>query len=159
MTIDIRETVFRTQLRRFLTLIAFCIAIIAVILLGRLGNEVLGMEKYSWALIVGLLYVFSLVVESVFELNYIYFTDEGKSIVLRYFSMSIFSRKKNSIEIPKKEFSGYQLQTSFRGLKKKIVLLQQYKGKDLPYPQVSITALSKKELKQLTGALDKWKVK
>ena len=159
MTIDIRQTVFRTQLRRFLTLIAFCIAIVAVILLGRFRSEVLGMEKYSLALIIGLAYVINLVIESVFELNYIYFTDHGKSIVLRYFSMSIFSRKKSSIEIPKKEFSGYQIQTSIGGLKKTIILMQRYKGKDLPYPRVSITALSKKELGFLAGSLDKWKIR
>ncbi|MBN1953326.1 MAG: hypothetical protein JW801_19120 [Bacteroidales bacterium] len=165
MILDIKRTVIRTQLRRFLTLIVFCIAIIWVLLSGGwdgfegLEDTLLGMKKSSLALWIGLIYALSLVVESLFELNYIYYSDHGDFIIFRYFSMSVMNKKKNSIEIPKEEFGGYQILSSFRGLKKRIVFLHRFKEKDAPYPAVSITGLSKQELKGLCASLDRWKKK
>lgn len=159
MTIDIKRTVLYTQLRRFITLIVFCLIILLVILLGSLRSDILGLDKYSWALIIGLVYVITLIVESVLEFNYIYFNDEGSNIIFRYFSMSMFSRKKSSIEIPKNEFGGYKLQTYLWGLKKKIVLLHKFKDHNAPYPEVSLTGLSREELKVLLKTLDLWRVR
>ena len=159
MTIDIKRTVIRTQFRRFLTLIAVTVLIITVILLGSLGKDLLGMNKYSWALIIGLLYVISLVAESLLELNYIYYNDDKEKIILRYFSMSVFSRRKNSIEIPKSEFGGYELKEAMWGLKPIIVLLHRFNEKDARYPEVSLSGLSKNELQLLLKSLDKWKIR
>ncbi len=157
MVIDIQRTVIKTQLRRFLTLIAFMAVAATIILIGSLGDNFLGISKYRWALIVMGIYVLSLILEAFFELNYIYFSDEDEKIILRYFSMSIFNRQKNSIEIPKKVFSGYEIKRSIFGLKKKIVLLQRLKERDVKYPGVSITGLSADELQLLIKALDRYK--
>ena len=157
MVIDIQRTVIKTQLRRFLTLIAFMIVASAIILIGSLMENFLGITKYRWALIVAGIYIISIIVEALFELNYIYFSDEDDLIVLRYFSMSMFNRQKNSIEIPKKVFRGYQIEKSFFGLKKKIVLLQRLKDRDVKYPAVSVTGLNANEFQLLIKTLDKYK--
>lgn len=157
MIIDIQRTVIKTQLRRFLTLIAFMAVAATIILIGSLGDNFLGISKYRWALIVMGIYVLSLIVEAFFELNYIYFSDEDDKIILRYFSMSMFNRQKNSIEIPKKVFSGYEIKKSIFGLKKKIVLLQRLKDRDVKYPAVSLTGLNADELQLLTKILDRHK--
>lgn len=157
MVIDIKRTVIRTQLRRFITLISVAVIVIFIMLLGSLGSDLLGMSKYGWALIVGLLYVISLIFESFLELNYIYFSDTGDKIILRYFSMSVFSRKKNSIEIPKNEFGGYELNKNFWGLKPVIILKHRIKDKNANYPAVSLSGLNKAELQLLNNALDKCK--
>ena len=157
MVIDIQRTVIKTQLRRFLTLIAFMIVAAAIILIGSLMENFLGITKYRWALIVAGIYIISIIVEALFELNYIYFSDEDDLIVLRYFSMSMFNRQKNSIEIPKKVFRGYQIEKSFFGLKKKIVLLQRLKDRDVKYPAVSVTGLNANEFQLLIKTLDKYK--
>jgi hypothetical protein len=157
MVIDIQRTVIKTQLRRFLTLIAFMIVAAAIILIGSLMENFLGITKYRWALIVAGIYIISIIIEALFELNYIYFSDEDDLIVLRYFSMSMFNRQKNSIEIPKKVFRGYQIEKSFFGLKKKIVLLQRLKDRDVKYPAVSVTGLNANEFQLLIKTLDKYK--
>ena len=157
MVIDIQRTVIKTQLRRFLTLIAFMIVAAAIILIGSLMENFLGITKYRWALIVAGIYIIYIIVEALFELNYIYFSDEDDLIVLRYFSMSMFNRQKNSIEIPKKVFRGYQIEKSFFGLKKKIVLLQRLKDRDVKYPAVSVTGLNANEFQLLIKTLDKYK--
>jgi hypothetical protein len=157
MVIDIKRTVLRTQLRRFLTLIGVTVLTVAFILLSSLGNNFLGLNKYNWALLFGLIYFLSLIAESFMELNYIYFSDEDDWIILRYFSMSVFNRRKNSIEISKGSFGGYELHDSFLGIKKKIILKERIKDKKANYPPVSITGLNKKETNALLKTLDKYK--
>lgn len=157
MVIDIQRTVIKTQLRRFLTLIGLIIIVTAIIFIGRLGKDFLGLNKYQWALIVTGVYFLSIILEAFFELNYIYFNDEEGVIVLRYFSMSMFNRQKNSIEIPKKVFRGYQVKKSLLGMKRKIILLQRLKDKDVKYPAVSVTGLNANEFQILVKTLDKYK--
>ena len=157
MVIDIKRTVIKTQIRRMITLISITVIIIVVVLAGNLQNTLLGLNKYQWGLVIGLLYFMSIIVESILDLNYIYFTDKDDHIVLRYFSMSIFNKKKHSIEIPKEVFGGYQLVSSLRGLKQCLILREKVKNKTAKYLPVSLTSLNKKQLKQIISTLDKYK--
>ncbi|MGD2035482.1 MAG: hypothetical protein PVF73_10525 [Bacteroidales bacterium] len=157
MVIDIKRTVIRTQLRRLITIILFTLIILLVVLTGNVQNTFIGINKYQWALILALVYSISIIFESALEMNYIYFADKDDIIMLRYFSMSLFSKKKNSIEIPKKAFGGYQLIISLWGMKKRIILYHKIKDKEAKYPPVSISSLNKKQINQLTLTLDKYK--
>jgi len=157
MTLDTKRTVIKVQLRRFLTLVVFIGFALGVMLLGDLQKEVLGLNKYHRALVILFLYFVSLLIEAWFELNYIYFNDDNDIIMLRYFSMSVFSKKKNSIEIPKKVFKGYQLKKVLFGLKKKIILKQFIKDTVVKYPPVSITGLKPNEFRLLLKTLDSYK--
>jgi hypothetical protein len=131
--------------------------IVIVILVGSLRKDFLGLNKYIWALLIGCVYILVLISEAFLELNYIYFSDDTELIILRFFSMSIFSRKKNSIEIPKKVFRGYEIRKALFGLKKKIVLFQRLKDKDVRYPAVSLSGLNSKEFELLIKVLDRYK--
>jgi hypothetical protein len=157
MVIDIQRTVIKTQLRRFITLVVFTLGAIIIMLGGRLGHDFLGLNKYHWALITVAVYALVAIAESFLELNYIYFSNIGDQIVLRYFSMSFFNKKKNSIEIPRDRFSGYIFKESLGGLKKKIILIQRVKDLDAKYPPVSISALKKDDIKKLLLVLDNYK--
>ena len=158
MIIDIRRTVIRTQLRRFITLILITLIMLMVMLLGSLQNDFLGINKYQWGLIIGAIYIISLIIEGMFELNYIYFSDEEGKIIFRYFSMSVFSRKKNSIEIPIERFGGYKIVESLGGFKKQIIFYHKLKKEKAKYLPVSITSLSKEQLATLKKTLDRYKV-
>jgi hypothetical protein len=157
MVIDIKRTVIRTHLRRLITLIAFTLIVLMVVLVGNVKNVFLGISKYQWALILGLLYFLSVIFESMLDMNYIYFSDRDEKIIFRYFSMSIFSKKKNSIEIPKNEFGGYQIVHSLYGMKRSIIFFHKIKDKTAKYAPVSISSLNKKQLQQIIIALDKYK--
>ena len=157
MVIDIKRTVIRTHIRRMITLISFTIIITVVVLAISVKHTLLGLNNYQWGLIVGLIYFVSIIFEALLDLNYIYFTDKDDHIILRYFSMSIFNKKKHSIEIPKKVFGGYKLISSYQGLKHSLILYEKVKDKTAKYQPVSITSLNKKQLKQLITALDKYK--
>jgi hypothetical protein len=157
MIIDLKRTVIKIQLRRFITLIAFVIVIIFIMLLGSLKDIYLGLTKYQWAMIVSVLYIIFAIYESLLDFNYIYFNDEGNKILFRYFSMSFFNRKKQSIEIPKEFFGGYTVEKSLAGIKQKLTLYQRIKDKNAKYPSVSITALSKMQTSDLLKTLDKYR--
>jgi hypothetical protein len=156
MLIDIKRTVIKTQLRRLITLIAVTLIMLMIVLLGGRQNDFLGINRYQWGLIVGLIYILSLMIEGALELNYIYFSDDEDMIIFRYFSMSVFNKKKNSIEIPKDKFGGYKIVESLGGFKKQIILYQQLKKEKAKYRPVSITSLKGDELKILTTSLDKY---
>jgi hypothetical protein len=155
MIIDLHRTVIKTYMRRFITLIVFTIIILVIILGGSLRTNYLGLTKYQWAVIVSGLYLTVAIIESMLDFNYIYFDDNEDKIIFRYFSMSFYNKKKNSIEIPNKDFRGYTLVKKFLGLKEFIILSQDYKGKEAKYPPVNITALSSKQRKELITALEK----
>lgn len=158
MIIDIKRTVIKIQLRRLITLLLFTLIILIVILLGSLQNDFLGINKYQWGLIIFMVYLLTVAIESLFDLNYIYFSDEEGKIIFRYFSMSIFSRKKNSIEMPVDRFGGYEIVETLGGLKKQIIFYQNLKKEKARYRPVSITGLNKMELNLLKTTLDKYKV-
>lgn len=157
MILDIKRTVIRVQLRRLITLLVVFALILMIVLLGNVKNLVLGLNKYEWGMIIGILYILSMILEGMFELNYIFFSDEKEKLVFRYFSMSVFNRRKNSIEIPKETFVGYEIKESLQGLKKKIVLIQQFKDKEAWYPAVSISSLNRSERTALLRCLDKYR--
>lgn len=154
MVIDIKRTVIRTQLRRLITLLLITLIILIIIFLGNLQNEFLGINKYQWGSIVFIVYLISLIVEGILELNYIYFSDEEGAIIFRYFSMSLFSRKKNSIEIPIDRFGGYEIIESYGGLKKQIIFYHKTKKGTAKYRPVSITSLNSEQFNLLKKTLD-----
>ena len=156
MIIDTNNRVIRIQLRRLSTMI-FCIfLIVTIMIIGKLPNTFLGLNKYQWALVIGAIYFVALILEGLLGINYVYFSDDSDKIVLRYFSLSYLSRIKRSIEIPKNEFSSYQLVEEYWGLKRKIILKRMFKKTEAKYPAVNISILKTEELIKLTTALDSY---
>ncbi|MBN1596700.1 MAG: hypothetical protein JW894_00245 [Bacteroidales bacterium] len=156
MVIDIKRTVLRIQLRRFITMIVFVILILAAMFLVSEKREILGLSKYQWALIIAVLYVAVMIIEALWGFNYIYFSDEEGMIMLRFFSLGFFNRRKQAIQIPKDAFGGYTIRQTLGGIKKKIILYHKFKQKNAKYPPVNISALSRNDLHQLKITLDRY---
>ena len=154
MIIDSKKRVITIQLRRLLSLIGILAVIIGIILLCKLPNTVLGLNKYHWAIVVAILYSISVIVDMLFEFTYIYYHDESDKIVFRFFSLAYFNRKKQSIEIPKSEFVSFILEESLFGYKKKIVLRRFYKNVEAKYPSIPLSILTKEQYAQLLMSLD-----
>jgi hypothetical protein len=156
MIIDLQRTVIKIQLRRFITLIIFVALIIFILLMGDKTIEYFGLTKYQWAIVVSVLYFGSSLVESLLGLTYIYYSDDDIYILFRYFSMRFFNNRKNSIQIPKEDFLGYKIVDKFGGLKKYIILYQDFKGKEAKYPAVNIFSLTKVQREALLRSLDRY---
>ena len=68
---------------------------------------------------------------------FVSYNDHGDMIVMRYYPLSLFNSKKNSIEIPKQQFVKYELKPFFFGRYQKISSLPafQEQGGSLPAHQ------------------------
>ena len=159
MTIDIKRTVIKKKLRSFFTTILVLLIIVVVLFTNIYKEEMLKVDKVLITVIIGVLYLLTILFNVIREFNYIYYSDDGEKIVFRYFSLSVFTQKKNSIEIPKRLFAGYKLEKSFAGLREKIVLLQKLENRIARYPAVSITALDSQQKKSIINSLNKFSVK
>lgn len=157
MIINIEKTIIRKKLYSLYKIVFLIISIIIVVVLDFYYEDFFGVSNSLIYIILASLYLLSVIFNLLRDYQYIYFSDEGDKIILRYFSPGIFTTKKNSIEINKSFFAGFKITKSFFGIKEKIVLSQKTKRGIANYPAVSITALSQEEKKRITDSLNKFK--
>jgi hypothetical protein len=158
MIIDIKKTILRKNLSKFIALIVLILVICGLLFIPFNNNLINGLENSLLAIFFAIAYVIYAIYESFRNYNYIFFSDESDKIILRYFSPNIFTAKKNSIEIPKKDFAGYNLDSFFMRYRERITIFRR-SGKGLAkYPPVSITALNHDERHSLLHTLNQLKV-
>jgi len=156
MILDIRRTVIKKKLRSFFMTIAVILIIVLVLFTNLYDEDAMKISKLLMTVIFIAVYLLFVLFNILRDFNYIYFNDEGDKLVLRYFSLSIFTQKKNSIEIPKRSFAGYKIEKSIAGLKERLVLFQQLENRIARYPGVSITALTSKQKSDILDSLDRF---
>jgi hypothetical protein len=157
MIIDIKKTILRQNISSFIATVIFILLIVVLLFIPFSRDLIRGLDNNLLAVFMGTAYVIYAFYKSFRNYNYIYFNDESDKIVLRYFSPNLFTSKKNSIEIPKKEFAGYMIQQFFMQYREKIILQRRTSKGIASYPAVSITALSQQERNDLLIALEKVK--
>ncbi len=157
MIIDLKRTILKKSLSRFIVLVVVAI-VLCVLLFDPFNNDLIkGIHNTMLGLFLALAWLIYSAYEWFRNYNYIYFNDESDKIVLRYFAPHIFTAKKHSIEIPKREFSGYKLKSFFLAYRENIILQRKTTKGTADYPPVSITALNHKEKHDLLLALEKLK--
>jgi hypothetical protein len=154
MIIDIKRTILRKNLSSFIALIILALTMVILLAVPFNKDLIKGVSNSLLAIFFAIAYVINALYNSFRNYNYIYFSDESDKIVLRYFSPNIFTSKKNSIEIPKKDFAGYILDSFFMRYREKITLLKKTAKGTARFPSVSITALSEGERQMLLLILD-----
>jgi len=87
---------------------------------------------------------------------YVSYNDQGDTLVIRYYPNSIFTSRKNSIEIPKQQFVKYELKPFFLKSQQYMILHQNFRGKVVAYPRISLSALDKQDLEKMLLSLDKY---
>lgn len=157
MIIDIKRTILRKSLSKFIVLILLAILLCVLLFIPFQSDFIRGVDNSLLAIFFAVAYVIYAVYEAFRNYNYLYFSDESDKLVLRFFAPNFFTSKKNSIEIPKREFSGYTINSFFMGYREKIILTRRTPGGSASYPPVSITALSHEEKHDLLIALEKLK--
>ena len=154
MIIDLRRTAIKRRLDGLFTAFVFTAIILSFLLLEIFDKPVLGISKGYFVLFFSIVYLLLLVYNYLRDYNYIYFNDEGKKIIFRYYSMHPLSQAKRSIEINKGSLVKFEIQTGLFGIKSKIILYQKVKTGVYKFPAVSITALTKEERAKLLSALN-----
>jgi hypothetical protein len=157
MIIDIKRTILRKSLSKFIVLIILAISLCVLLFIPFQSNFIKNVDNSLLALFIAAAYIIYAVYEAFRNYNYLYFNDESDKLVLRFFAPNFFTSKKHSIEIPKREFSGYTIQSFFMGYREKIILMRRTASGVASYPPVSITALNNNEKNNLLLTLEKLK--
>jgi len=158
MIIDLSRTIIRKNLVSFITAVIVTIVVI-VLLVAPLNDFFYDLKNSMLAIFVAVAYVIYIFYNSFRNYNYIYYNDETDKLILRYFSPSIFSEKKNSIEIPMNEFADYKLTSFFMRYRETLILYRKTKKGLAGYPPVSITALTNLERARMLRSLNELKLK
>jgi hypothetical protein len=157
MIIDIKRTILKKTVGKFITLIVMAISLCLLLFIPFRSEFIKGVSNDLLAVFIAAAYIIYILYETLRNYNYVYFNDESDKIVLRFFAPNMFTSKKNSIEIPKKEFSGYTIESFFMGYRERIIFTRRTSKGIANYPPVSITALNHDERHDLLIALEKLK--
>jgi hypothetical protein len=154
MKLDNRKQVAHIWFRKFLSTLILTLLVITIGFSDYFKTPVLGIDK-SWYLIaVATFYIGLLVFNTALKPHYVYFSDNGDKIILRYYPTRIFNRKKNSIEIPRQNFVSWETEKFLFGTCEMLFLHGKFKSAVAKYPGVSLSALSHKDRERIKTALN-----
>ena len=159
MTFDNSKTIISIRIKLFGATVIILAFIVLTYIAKMIKFPLLGMDDTTWTLILVVLYLAYAFMPMYLNYQYIYFSDEGESIILRYFSAGIVGGKKNSIEISKSVFSGFRIESRLFGLIWIIMLFRKYPEGIAKYPPVYISALSKEERAKIIRLLNQHTIK
>jgi len=154
MTFDNSKTIISLRIRFFVVTVLFLTFLVLTYFAKVIKYPVLGMGDTAWTLIFVAIFVIITFYPMVLNYQYISYSDEGEDIILRYFSSGMISGRKNSVEINKRTFTGYEVNSKFFGLMQSLVLFQKIKDRTAKYPPVFITSLKKEEKAKLIQSLN-----
>jgi len=156
MKLDNQRNTYRIWLSRLVMAIIFTLVIIVIIFIPWFDETESIFGKYSLIILIAAIYIVINTFNYLKRPHFISYSDQGEMIVLRYYPLSLFTARKNSIEIPKTQFIKYDIQGFFLGREQKIVLYQNFRGKTAKFPPISLSAMDKEARQQLVQSLDKY---
>lgn len=158
MIVHNKEFEAKSKLRR---MILFFITSLSVgIIVYLIANKDLRTEQeQTVALGIGGAIVFSYFLYNVIQLQkkhlFIYYSDEGGKFTFRFYPIKMFTKNFKAIEIPFNEY--YDHEITAKGKKNGLILKMSRAGKIVAYPPISINALTKEQISQITSSLNKQK--
>jgi hypothetical protein len=154
MTFDNSKTIINLRIRFFVMTVLFLAFLVLTYFAKIIKYPVLGMGDTAWTLIFVALFLIVAFYPMILKYQFISYSDEGDDIILRYFRAGMMTGRKNSVEISKRSFTGFQVNSRYLGLIKSIVLFQKIRDRTAKYPPVYITALKKEERVKLIRSLN-----
>ena len=154
MTFNNSRTIISLRIKLFVVTIMFLTFIVLTYVAKMIKYPLLGMSDTAWTLILVAIYLFLAFRPMFLNYQFISYSDDGENIIFRYFSAGMVSGRKNSVEINKKSFSGYKIESRFFGLIQSITLFQQFKEGVAKYPTVYISALTREERAKVLRSLN-----
>ncbi len=136
--------------------IVFTLIIVALILIPWFDNPDIWLTGYHLIIFIAVIYVVINIVRSRKLPYFVSYSDHGEMILMRYYPLSLFNSKKNSIEIPKQQFVKYELKPFFFGRHHKIILYQHFRNKVVAYPPISLSALEEDDRTRIIASLQKY---
>jgi hypothetical protein len=156
MTFDNSKTIISLRIKLFIGTVLFLAFIVLTYIARKIKYPLLGMNDTLWTLILAVCYLIFVFRPMFLNYQYIYFSDEGNNLIIRYFLAGILGGRKNSVEINKKAFSGYKIKKKLFGLNQSLILYQHLKQGIAKYPPIYISALTKEEKAKILKVLNNY---
>lgn len=153
MKIDNQKNTYRIWLNRLIMTVVFALIIVVLIFVPWFDNPEEGITKYHIIIIISGIYVAINWVNYLKRPYFISFNDQGEKLVVRYYPVSMFTSRKNSIEIPKQQFVKYELVPFLLKTQHYLILHQNFRGKVAKYPKISLSALDKEDREKMLQSL------
>lgn len=138
---------------KFIITLIFTILIIFTGFTKWFYDPVLGLERIYWVVIVVTFWLLLISLQNLRNPCYIYFEDTDESLIFRYYPLRIISQKKNSVEIPKKDFLQFKTEKFFLGKYEKLFLYQRFKKGVAKYPPISLSAVNRNDIAKIKTLL------
>ena len=156
MKIDNQRNTYRIWLNRLVMTIVFTLVIIVFIFLPWFDNPDFWLNKYYIIILIALIYIILNIINYLKRPYFVSYSDHGEMIVMRYYPLSLFTSKKHSIEIPKKQLLKFELEEFLFGSQQKIILYQNFRKKVAKYPPISLSAVDKEDRERIIQSLRKY---
>lgn len=154
MTFDNSKTIIGLRIKIFFVTVLLIAYFVLAYFAGIIKFPLLGMSDTLLTIILICAYIIYAIYPMVLNYQYVYFSDEDETIVFRYFNAGIIGGRKNSIEVKKDNFAGYQLEKKYFGLMQSVTLFQRLREGVAKYPPVYISILTKEEKSRVLNSLN-----
>jgi len=155
MKIDNQRNIYRIWLSRLIMTVVFALIIVVLIFVPWFDNPDDAITKYHFIILISGIYVLINLVNYLKRPYFVSYNDQGEMIIVRYYPVSMFTSRKNSIEIPKQQFVKYELKSFLLRTQQYLILHQNFRGKVAKYPRISLSAMDKQDREKMLGALGK----
>ena len=156
MKLDNQRNTYRIWLSRLVMTIVFTLIILGIVFLPWFDETEFWLTKYHIAIFISAIYIIVNWVNYMKRPHFVSYNDQGDTLVVRYYPNSIFTSRKNSIEIPKQNFVKYELKPFFLKSQHYMILHQNFRGKVVAYPRISLSAMDKEDREKMLLSLDKY---
>lgn len=154
MTFDNSRTIISLRIKLFVATVLFFAFITLAYVAKMIKFPLFGISDTLWTVILSGIWLFVAILPMILNYQFVFYSDDSEKIVLRYFTAGIVGGRKNSLEIDKRSFYGYKIETRLFGLVSSITLFQKFNEGVAKYPPVFISALSAKERAVLIKSLN-----
>ncbi|MBE0653380.1 MAG: hypothetical protein IH594_06255 [Bacteroidales bacterium] len=154
MKIENKRGTYRIWLQKFIAAVIFTPLVLVFSFSRYFDKPFIGLERAWLIVLITLLYLVVIVYHHLLNPYYIFFSDHGENLVLKFYPVRAFNQKKNSIQIPKSKFVKFEIEKTTFG--ERIILYQQNRNGIAKYPPVSLTGLDEKDIKNLKSALARY---
>ena len=156
MKLDNSKTIISSRIKLFAVTVLFLAYMALSYVAKSFKITLFGWSDTVWTIIFAAIWIFIAFLPMILKHQYISYSDDDELIVFRFFTSGIFGGRKNSIEIEKKTFAGYETNKQLMGLSLSITLYQKIEKGVAKYPPIHISALSKEEKTKIFSSLNKY---
>jgi len=154
MKIDNENRVVKIQALKYIYAIAI-ITLLGVLYTTTIENftiKYLGLSNLNIMVISIFAYLLFYFYHLAIKTSYLFFSDEGFKIIIRFYPLRPINPKKSSIEIPKNQFLKFTLVKST--LREEVVVYQKSGSQVMKYPPFSLKGLNKDQRLKLLETLE-----